>query len=91
MTGDPRAPTVPPNIRAILGLSLPMLVGAIAATMSGVIDTAMIGHYGARDVVAVTGATTIFDIFANVVLGSVIGHQILSARFAGQAGAGRDP
>ncbi len=69
--------------RAILGLGTPMLVGAIAATMSGVIDIAMIGHYGAADVVAVASASAVFDIFANVVLATVVGHQILSARFAG--------
>ena len=72
------------HVRAILGLGVPMLVGAVAATMSGVIDIAMIGHYGARDVVAVAAATTVFDIFANVVLASIMGHQILSARFAGR-------
>jgi putative MATE family efflux protein len=43
----------------------------------------MIGYYGAGDLVAVAGATTVFDIVANIVLASVIGHQILSARFAG--------
>jgi MATE family multidrug resistance protein len=61
-----------------------MLVGAVAATMSGVIDTAMIGHYGQAEVAAVAGAAAIFDIFANVVLASVVGHQILAARFAGR-------
>ncbi len=81
MSADRTAPPSP--ARTIIGLGLPMLVGAVAATMSGVIDTAMIGHYGATDVVAVAGATAVFDIFANVVLASVIGHQILSARFAG--------
>jgi putative MATE family efflux protein len=70
--------------RSIAALGLPMLVGAVAATMSGVIDIAMIGHYGAADVVAVAGAVAVFDIFANVVLASVVGHQILAARFAGR-------
>jgi putative MATE family efflux protein len=73
-----------PPARSILTLGLPMLVGAVAATMSGVIDTAMIGHYGADEVVAVAGAAAVFDIFANVVLASVLGHQILAARFAGR-------
>jgi multidrug resistance protein, MATE family len=71
-------------VRAILALGLPILVGAVSALMSGVIDTVMIGHYGADDLVAVAGATTIFDVFANVVLASAVGHQILAARFAGR-------
>jgi putative MATE family efflux protein len=76
------------RVRAIVALGLPMLVGAVAATMSGVIDIAMIGHYGAADVVAVSGAVAVFDIFANVVLASVVGHQILAARFAGREDPG---
>jgi MATE family multidrug resistance protein len=71
------------SARAIVGLGLPMLVGAVAATMSGAIDTAMIGHYSAHAAIAVSGATTIFDILANVIVASIIGHQILAARFAG--------
>lgn len=82
-TEQAQPPAARSYARTVLGLGLPMLVGAVAATISGAIDTAMIGHYSAQSTDAVTGATTIFDIFSNVVLASVLGHQILSARFAG--------
>ena len=52
--------------------------------MSGIVDTAMMGRYGAADLAAVAGASAVFDVFANVVLASVIGYQILAARFAGR-------
>jgi putative MATE family efflux protein len=61
-----------------------MLIGAVSALLSGLIDTTMIGHYSAASLVGMAGATTVFDVFANMVLASAAGHQILAARFAGR-------
>jgi MATE family multidrug resistance protein len=87
MALDLRSREAPPtgsSLGEVIRLGLPMLVGAVSALLSGVIDTAMIGHYGATALTAVAGATTIFDVFANVVLASLVGHQILAARFVGR-------
>jgi multidrug resistance protein, MATE family len=70
--------------RQVFALGLPILVGALSMLLSGLIDTTMIGHYSAVSLVAVAGATTVFDVFANIVLASAAGHQILAARFAGR-------
>jgi putative MATE family efflux protein len=52
--------------------------------MSGVVDTAVMGRYATVDLAAVSGASAIFDIFAGIVLASLVAHQILAARFAGR-------
>jgi putative MATE family efflux protein len=70
--------------RSIAGLGFPLLLGAFSSSMSGIIDTIMMGHYGTASLAAVSGASAIFDVFANVVLASLLGHQILAARFAGR-------
>lgn len=70
--------------RRIVALGLPLLVGAFSATASGIVDTAMMGHYGTNDLAAVAGGSAVFDLFASVVLASALGYQILSARFAGR-------
>lgn len=44
----------------------------------------MMGHYGAAELAGVSGASAVFDLFASIVLASVIGHQILAPRFAGR-------
>lgn len=71
-------------IRRIALLGFPFLLGAVSSSMSGVVDTAMMGRYGTADLAAVSGASAIFDVLASVVLASVAGHQILAARFAGR-------
>lgn len=75
------------SVRAITALGLPFLLGALSSSLSGVVDTAMMGHYGSAELAAVSGASAVFDIFAATVLASVTGFQILAARFAGR----RDP
>ena len=72
------------HVRQVLALGLPMLVGAFSASMAGIVDTVMMGRYGLREFAAVAGTSAIFDLFASVVLASVIGHQILAARFVGR-------
>jgi putative MATE family efflux protein len=67
---------------AVLGL--PMLLGALSSTASGVVDTAMMGHYGTAQLAAVSGTSAVFDVFSAVVTASLIGHQVLAARFAGR-------
>lgn len=52
--------------------------------MSGVVDTAMMGHFSAHGLAATSGASAVFDIFSNVVLATIVAHQILAARFAGR-------
>ncbi|WP_298182989.1 MATE family efflux transporter [Saccharomonospora sp.] len=71
--------------RAIAGLGLPFLVGVLSSSLDGVIDTAMMGRYGADDLAAVAGGSAIFDVFTTVAVATVVGHQILAARFAGRA------
>jgi putative MATE family efflux protein len=66
-----------------MGLGAPLLLAALASSSSGLIDSSMMGHYGARDLAAVSGASAIFDFFSSLVLASLAGHQILAARFAG--------
>jgi putative MATE family efflux protein len=83
MTADPVSDTRSP-VRQIAALGLPFLLGAFSSSISGVIDTAMMGRYGSADLAAVSGASAIFDVFSGVVLASVAGHQILAARFAGR-------
>src|SRR5262245_7654702 len=56
----------------------------MSSSMAGVVDPAMMGRYGTDDLAAVSGASAIFDVLASVVLASVVGHQILAARFAGR-------
>src|SRR5262245_55013168 len=83
MTADTSSDTRTP-VRQIAALGLPFLLGAFSSSISGVIDTAMMGRYGSADLAAVSGASAIFDVLSGVVLASVVGHQILAARFAGR-------
>jgi|GEM_PF-905684 len=86
--GSPTSPEAtvrtPGAARQIAVLGLPMLLGAISSTMSGVVDTAMMGHYGTADLAAVSGTSAVFDVFSAVVLASLVAHQVLTARFAGR-------
>lgn len=70
--------------RQMVKLGIPLLIGAFSAAMAGIVDTAMMGRYGAAHLAAVSGGSAIFDIFSGIVLASAVGHQILSARFAGR-------
>ncbi|MEV5495916.1 MATE family efflux transporter [Nonomuraea fuscirosea] len=71
-------------VRQIAALGLPFLLGAFLSSVSGVIDTAMMGRFGSAELAAVSGASAVFDVFSGVVLATVVGHQILAARFAGR-------
>jgi putative MATE family efflux protein len=71
-------------VRQITVLGLPLLLGALSSSLSGIIDTAMMGRYGTDDLAAVSGTSAVFDVFSNVVLASLIGYQILAPRFAGR-------
>lgn len=61
-----------------------MLIGTLASSISGVVDISMMGHYGAVELAAVSAGAVVFDLLSNTLLASVIGHQILAARFAGR-------
>lgn len=78
-----------PYAGRVTRLGLPFMLGGISSTISGVIDAAMIGRFGSRELAAVAAGSAIFDIPGNVVLGACLGHQILSARFAGRDDPGR--
>lgn len=70
--------------RQIAQLGFPLLLAAFSSSMSGVVDTAMMGHFSSQGLAATSGASAIFDIFSNVVLATIVAHQILAARFAGR-------
>jgi multidrug resistance protein, MATE family len=71
-------------IRQITALGLPLLLGALSSSLSGVVDTAMMGRYGASDLAAVSATSAVFDVFSSIVLASLIGYQILAPRFVGR-------
>ncbi|GAA0611960.1 MATE family efflux transporter [Kribbella sandramycini] len=70
--------------REITRLGVPFLIGVLSSSLDGVIDTAMMGRFSTDGLVAVAGASAIFDVFTTVAVATVVGHQILSARFAGR-------
>lgn len=70
--------------REIVRLGVPFLLGVLSSSVDGVIDTAMIGRYGSNDLTAVAGGSAVLDVFITVAVASVVGHQILAARFAGR-------
>ncbi|MDI6104836.1 MATE family efflux transporter [Actinoplanes sp. NEAU-A12] len=78
-TTDNRGPA-----RQLTAVGLPLLIGAVSASLSGIIDTAMMGRYGTTDLAAVAGTAAVFDVFGNVAMASMIGYQILAPRFAGR-------
>ncbi|MBM2614787.1 MATE family efflux transporter [Actinoplanes sp. LDG1-06] len=75
-------------VRAVLGLGLPILVGSLSAVLAGLVDTAMIGHYGSAELTAVAASSAVFDIFVNILMASLIAHQIVAARSAGAGNPG---
>ena len=81
---DTEAPSLGKAARVILGLGLPLLIGALSSSMAGAVDIAMMGYYGEADLAAVAGAAALCDILGGIVIASVTGHQILAARFAGR-------
>ena len=72
------------TVRQITVLGLPLLLGALSSSLSGIVDTAMIGRYGADELAAVAGTSAVFDVLSNVVLASLVGYQILAPRLAGR-------
>jgi putative MATE family efflux protein len=68
----------------IVILGFPLLIGGFSSYIAGITDTIMMGHYSPAALAAVSASSAIFDIFAAVVLASITGHQILTARFAGR-------
>lgn len=77
------APTRHGLVTDVFRLGAPLLLAAVASSSSGLIDAAMMGHYGAGPLAAVAGASAIFDLLSSLVLASLVAHQILAARFAG--------
>ncbi|WP_017688448.1 MATE family efflux transporter [Paenibacillus sp. PAMC 26794] len=65
---------------AILSISLPILAGSITTMLVGAIDTAMMGRFSVDGLAGVAGAAAVFSIFANIITGAVVGHQVLAAR-----------
>jgi multidrug resistance protein, MATE family len=84
MTTRPVEEDIRPPRAQLIALGLPLLIGGLSSASAGFVDTVMMGHYGAASLAAVSAASAVFDIFSGVVLASVTGHQILSARFAGR-------
>lgn len=70
--------------RQIAAIGFPLLLGALSSSLSGIVDTAMMGRYGTVQLAAVSGTAAIFDVFANLVLAALIGFQILAPRFVGR-------
>ncbi|MCP1133369.1 MATE family efflux transporter [Paenibacillus polysaccharolyticus] len=64
----------------ILSLSLPILAGSITTMLVGAVDTAMMGRFSVEGLAGVAAAAAIFSIFANIITGAVVGHQVLSAK-----------
>jgi multidrug resistance protein, MATE family len=83
MTALPADEDHRPHRTQLIALGLPLVLGGLSSTSAAFVDTVMMGHYGAASMAAVSGAAAVFEIFDAVVLASVTGHQILSARFAG--------
>jgi MATE family multidrug resistance protein len=71
------------RLHEVVTIGAPFLLAALASSSSGLIDSSMMAYYGDRELAAVAGASPIFDLFSSLVLASVVGYQILSARFAG--------
>ncbi|MFJ4633703.1 MATE family efflux transporter [Streptomyces sp. NPDC088847] len=78
-SAPPRGP-----VRQVTALGLPLLLGALSSSLSGIVDTAMMGRYGTDDLAAVSATSAVFDVFSNIVLASLIGYQILAPRFVGR-------
>ncbi len=83
MTAPPGDEDRRPHRTQLMALGLPLVLGGLSSTSAAFVDTVMMGHYGADSMAAVSGGAAVFEIFDAVVLASVTGHQILSARFAG--------
>ncbi|MED3652626.1 MATE family efflux transporter [Heyndrickxia sporothermodurans] len=68
------------NYWEILSVSLPILAGSITSMLVGAIDTAMMGRFSVDGLAGVAAAAAVFNIFANIIQGSLTGHQVLSSR-----------
>lgn len=74
------------DYRQLLSLSTPILVGSFSATLTGVVDTALMGRFNVEGLAAVSAGAAIFAVFSNVSAATIVGHQILSAkRFGSEA------
>ncbi len=78
------SPGVLAPLKRIANLGIPFVIGSVAAAVSGIIDAAMMGRFGDTELAAVAASSAVFDVFVNLVLASMVGHQILAARFAGR-------
>lgn len=73
------------HLREILHLAMPILLANLAMIGSGVVDTAMLGHYGRLDLAAMSIAVAIYSTIYSVCIGFL---QALQQLFAQAYGSG---
>lgn len=68
----------------LLVLAWPMLGASLADLLLGIVDTAIVGHYGALDLAGVAAGLGVYNIVMQVVGASYIGFQIQAAQRFGR-------
>ncbi|MCB1185057.1 MATE family efflux transporter, partial [bacterium] len=70
--------------RALLGtithLALPVVLGNLAQTLMGLVDTLMVGRLGAAELAAVAVATLLFSALSSSIKALDVGVQSFTAR-----------
>lgn len=77
------------HLREIVHLAMPILLANMAMIGSGVVDTAMLGHYGRLDLAAMSIAVAIYSTIYAVCIGFLQGLQQLFAQAFGSGDAKR--
>lgn len=81
----PRArPTRRDGVRQVYSLSWPLLVGSLASLLSGVIDTAVMGHTSGSALAGVSAASAIFAVVLTICQPIGSAHQITAAKSFGR-------
>ncbi|NOK60649.1 MAG: hypothetical protein GFH27_549297n249 [Chloroflexi bacterium AL-W] len=68
------------DYKQLLSLSIPILLGSLAAIISGAIDTAMMGRTTTTALAGVAASAAIYIIASNIVVAATTGHQVLAPR-----------
>lgn len=71
------------HLREIMHLAMPILLANLAMIGSGVVDTAMLGHYGRLDLAAMSIAMAIYATVYSVCIGFLLALQQLFAQASG--------
>lgn len=71
------------NRREILRVGLPLALSGTGSVLVSFVDIAVVGHYSTATMAGVAAAATFYDIVLNLLLASVVGIEILGARFSG--------